>query len=127
MTISLAPLRTARLMREADHRMVLRGVGADDRSMTVHSISSMVLVIAPLPNEVARPATVAACQRRAQWSTLLVPITARKFLEEVVLFVGALGRGENGQGVRPVCRPDGGESAGYDIQGRIPSVSTNPR
>ncbi len=36
----------------------------------------MELVIAPLPKEVARPATVGACQVRAQWSTLLVPITA---------------------------------------------------
>jgi hypothetical protein len=28
--------------------------------------SSMLLVIAPLPNEVPRPDTVGACQRRAQ-------------------------------------------------------------
>ncbi len=39
--------------------------------------SEMELVIAPLPNAVTRPATVGECQRRAQWSTLLVPITAR--------------------------------------------------
>jgi hypothetical protein len=30
------------------------------------SISAMVLVIAPLPNAAARPATVEECQRRAQ-------------------------------------------------------------
>ncbi len=41
------------------------------------SSSPMVLVIAPLPKEVARPATVGLCQRRAQWSMLFVPITAR--------------------------------------------------
>jgi hypothetical protein len=39
-------------------------------------ISLMELVIAPLPKVVARPATVGECQRRAQWSTLLVPSTA---------------------------------------------------
>jgi hypothetical protein len=41
------------------------------------SISSMELVMAPLPKAAARPATVEECQSRAQWSTLLVPITAR--------------------------------------------------
>ena len=35
----------------------------------------MELVIAALPNDVARPATVGACQVRAQWSRLLVRIT----------------------------------------------------
>ncbi len=40
-------------------------------------ISPMGLVMAPLPKLVARPATVGACQRRAQWSMLFVPITAR--------------------------------------------------
>jgi hypothetical protein len=37
----------------------------------------MEFVIAPLPNALARPATVEACHNRAQWSTLFVPITAR--------------------------------------------------
>ena len=37
-------------------------------------ISSMELVIAPLPNDIASPATVELCQRRAQWSTLFVPM-----------------------------------------------------
>jgi len=36
------------------------------------SNSSMELVIAPLPKEAARPATVEECHSRAQWSTLLV-------------------------------------------------------
>lgn len=36
------------------------------------------LVMAPEPNEVASPATVGACQVRAQWSILFVPNTARK-------------------------------------------------
>jgi hypothetical protein len=34
-------------------------------------------VIAPDPNAVARPTTVELCHNRAQWSTLLVPSTAR--------------------------------------------------
>jgi hypothetical protein len=40
----------------------------------------MELVIAPLPNEAARPATVELCQRRAQWSTLFDPCTSRENL-----------------------------------------------
>jgi hypothetical protein len=39
--------------------------------------SAMLLVIAPLPTVVARPATVAACQLRAQLSMLFVPMAAR--------------------------------------------------
>lgn len=35
--------------------------------------SSIELVIAPEPKAAARPATVDECQRRAQWSMLLVP------------------------------------------------------
>ena len=38
-------------------------------------ISEMEFVMAPLPRLAARPATVGECQRRAQWSTLLVPMT----------------------------------------------------
>ena len=49
--------------------------------MRKHSVCSLnsgtELVIAPLPNAAARPATVGACQRRAQWSTLFVLTTAR--------------------------------------------------
>ena len=41
------------------------------------SISWMEFVIAPAPSVEARPATVGACQVRAQWSTLFVPMTAR--------------------------------------------------
>jgi len=36
----------------------------------------MEFVIAPLPKAAARPATVEECQRRAQWSMLLVFSTA---------------------------------------------------
>ena len=39
--------------------------------------SPMELVAAALPKAAARPVAVGACQRRAQWSTLLVPRTAR--------------------------------------------------
>ena len=38
---------------------------------------SIELVIAPLPNAAARPATVELCQSRAQWSTLLDLCAAR--------------------------------------------------
>jgi len=37
--------------------------------------SAMEFVMAPEPSVVARPATVALCQSRAQWSMLLVPMT----------------------------------------------------
>ncbi len=47
------------------------------RMTSACSMSPMVLVIAPLPNAAARPATVEECQRRAQWSMLLVLSTAR--------------------------------------------------
>jgi hypothetical protein len=48
------------------------------RKQRVCSLNSGVeLVIAPLPKAAARPATVGACQRRAQWSTLLVLKKAR--------------------------------------------------
>jgi hypothetical protein len=47
------------------------------RMQAAPAISSLELVIAPLPKLMARPATVGECQRRAQWSTLLVPMTAR--------------------------------------------------
>jgi hypothetical protein len=47
------------------------------RIQAASSISGVELVIAPLPNAATRPATVGLCQSRAQWSTLLVPMTAR--------------------------------------------------
>jgi len=46
-------------------------------STSLFSISAREFVIAPEPNTVARPATVALCQYRAQWSTLFVPMAAR--------------------------------------------------
>jgi hypothetical protein len=39
--------------------------------------SGRELVMAPEPKAAARPTTVELCQRRAQWSTLLVPSPAR--------------------------------------------------
>jgi hypothetical protein len=51
------------------------------RSMTSASArSSSEFVIAPLPNAAARPATVGLCHKRAQWSMLFVPTTARASL-----------------------------------------------
>src|SRR3990170_8656388 len=47
------------------------------RNISLQSlISLMELVIEQLPNDIARQATVGACQVRAHWSTLFVPITA---------------------------------------------------
>jgi len=48
------------------------------RNAFAFSMSAMEFVIAPEPKLVARPAAVELCQSRAQWSTLLVPTTARK-------------------------------------------------
>ena len=84
--------------------MRLGGVGADDEDGVGASRGRPIeLVIAPLPNDWASPATVEAWQSRAQWSTLLVPHDrAHELLEEVVLLVGAARRGEAGDGVGAV-------------------------
>jgi len=47
------------------------------KSVFAPAISLIELVIAPLPKLCIIPSTVGAWQRRAQWSTLLVPITTR--------------------------------------------------
>jgi hypothetical protein len=58
--------------RLADHgakdRVLLGGVGADDEAWPAacSATSSIELDMAPEPKEVARPATVLECQRRAQ-------------------------------------------------------------
>ncbi len=46
-------------------------------SRSASTMLAMASVIAPEPRVVARPATLLLCQRRAQWSTLCVPTTAR--------------------------------------------------
>ena len=49
------------------HRVSLGHVGADDtKNILALSKSAKLLVMAPEPKEVARPATVGACQVRAQ-------------------------------------------------------------
>ena len=75
-TMSLAPLRTARRTFIARTGWASVALVPMARMHLAFLKSSMLLVIAPLPNVVARPATVGACQRRAQWSTLLVRSTA---------------------------------------------------
>jgi hypothetical protein len=47
------------------------------RMTSASARSSSELVMAPLPNAAARPATVGLCHNLAQWSTLLVPRHAR--------------------------------------------------
>src|SRR5450830_1129167 len=75
-TMRNAPFSSAPMTREATigwFSVVL------DPVIRIHDASSrsgIEFVIAPLPNALARPATVGAWQRRAQWSMLFVPITA---------------------------------------------------
>ncbi|OPY93501.1 MAG: hypothetical protein A4E73_00053 [Syntrophaceae bacterium PtaU1.Bin231] len=47
------------------------------KKRSASSNSPMEFVMAPDPNDAARPATVELCQRRAQWSTLFVLRAAR--------------------------------------------------
>ncbi len=61
----------------ADHRVLLGGIGADDeKGLCLGQILDAVGHRAAAEGA-PRPDTDGACQRRAQWSTLLVPITAR--------------------------------------------------
>ncbi len=76
-TISFAPV--AQRLLECSAPMGCASVVLEPmtRMASASSSSAIELVMAPLPSDWARPATVEACQRRAQWSTLLVPSTAR--------------------------------------------------
>ena len=74
-------------LRALSHRVLEKGAATGwasvmldpmTKNILAFSKSAKELVIAPEPNVVARPATVGACQVRAQLSMLLVPITARK-------------------------------------------------
>ncbi len=79
-TMRRAPRRTAALTR-------IERTGWDSvvlvptaRMSFASSRSAMLLLIAPRPTMIARPATVGACQVRAQLSTLFVPTPARASL-----------------------------------------------
>jgi len=61
-TISLAPLRTAFFMRSAMIGWFSVVLEPMTKSASLSSISAIELVMAPEPNAVARPATVALCQ-----------------------------------------------------------------
>jgi len=76
-TINLAPLAFARKTRVAMRGWAIEVLEPMIKMQSAPSISSMELVIAPLPNTAASPATVEECQSRAQWSILFVPIAAR--------------------------------------------------
>ena len=76
-TINNVPLRTARRIRVPITGCCSVVFDPITKIARASSKSAMLFVIAPDPKAVARPVTVAACQRRAQWSTLFVPITAR--------------------------------------------------
>ena len=75
--MSLAPLSTALLTWRAITGWSSVVLVPMAKTHPASPISSIELVIAPLPKLVARPATVGACQRRAQCSTLFVSITQR--------------------------------------------------
>ena len=63
----LGPVLPDRLLDlKGDDGVVLGRVRADHEDVSGVAISSIELVIAPLPNAIARPATVELCQRRAQ-------------------------------------------------------------
>jgi hypothetical protein len=76
-TISLAPARTASFTRFARMGCVSVVLVPTARMSLASASSGMLLVIAPLPTVVARPAIVAACQLRAQLSMLFVPTAVR--------------------------------------------------
>jgi hypothetical protein len=77
MTMSLAPLRAAASILSPMMGCYSVVLEPTMRMTSASSRSSIELVMAPLPKAVARPATVGLCHKRAQWSTLLVPTTAR--------------------------------------------------
>ena len=56
---------------------VSRAFDPHSRTQSVSSISRYELVPPPIPNTVARPATLGACQVRLQLSMLFEPMTAR--------------------------------------------------
>ena len=77
-TMRREPFRTAFLMRSAMTGWVSVMLEPTTMISGDRSSSAIELLIAPRPTMTARPATVGACQVRAQLSTLLVPITARE-------------------------------------------------
>ena len=76
-TTRLAPLRTAFFMRSDMTGCASVVLDPITRSMSAPAISSIELLIAPLPTMTARPATVGECQVREQLSILLVPSATR--------------------------------------------------
>ena len=76
-TISLAPLWTARFISIAMMGCASVVLLPITNSRSTSRISGMLLVIAPAPNIVTRPATVGACQVAAHWWQLFVPNAAR--------------------------------------------------
>jgi hypothetical protein len=72
-----APRRRALIIRFAITGCVSLVFEPTIRMTSRFSISWTEFVIAPEPKMAARPATVGACQSRAQWSMLLVPTPPR--------------------------------------------------
>src|SRR5208283_63714 len=75
-TIILAPFLYALIILFAITGCVSFVLEPIIKMTSIFSISLMELVIAPEPKIAAKLATVGACQRRAQWSTLFVPTAA---------------------------------------------------
>jgi hypothetical protein len=78
MTMSGAPFNTASLTKLAATGWASVMLDPITRIIFALPKSLKEFVMAPEPNEVARSATVGACQVRAQWSMLFVLNTALK-------------------------------------------------
>ena len=74
--MSLFPLRTARRILVAIKGCCSVVLEPITKIASAFSSSPIEFVMAPLPKEDAKPTTVLAWHRRAQWSTLFVPNTA---------------------------------------------------
>ncbi len=75
--MSLAPLRTAHLIRRATMGWVSVVLEPMTKMQPAFSISAMELVIAGWPKAAVKPCNVGLWHKSAQESTLLVPTTAR--------------------------------------------------
>lgn len=74
--MSLAPLALPRMIHLAAMGWFSVVLEPMMKMALLSANSGMEFVMAPEPKAAARPTTVELCQRRAQWSTLLVPMAA---------------------------------------------------